>query len=95
MAAPIIGQIREDIENILGKTNLLAERYLAEFVDTALAHMNTVMSEEIVRLESLQKINPNIRDEEIAFFKKQKTDSEYFIKEATLKLQALRVVINK
>ena len=57
--------------------------------------MKKSINEEVSRLEALQKINPAIRDEEILFFKEQIRASEYFINHAELKLQALRVVINK
>lgn len=64
------------------------------FIEEAKSTMELTTSQEVNRLESLQKINPAIRDEEIEFFKKKISESNYFINSSTLKLQAIRVVIN-
>jgi ATP-dependent helicase HepA len=92
---PIVKQVRHDLENILTKSNKAAEEQMREIIDRAYSEMKKSISHEVSRLEALQKINPTIRDEEIIFFKKQIADSEHYINSATLKLQALRVVINK
>lgn len=92
---PIIKQIREEIEHILDHSNQVAEKRMSEVIDIAKQQMKESIGHEASRLEALQKINPSIRNDEIAYFKKQITDSEHFISSAALKLQALRVVINK
>lgn len=92
---PIIKQVSGDIEKMLQQSNKMAEQQMTDSVEQAKSTMITSLSHEITRLEALQKINPAIRNEEIEFFKQQKTDSEHFMNSATLKLQALRVVINK
>ncbi|MGL5742752.1 MAG: hypothetical protein ACRCXC_09520 [Legionella sp.] len=46
-------------------------------------------------LNGKEPINPSVRQDEIAYYKQQLTDSEHFIQSSALKLQALRVVINK
>ncbi|MCL9683997.1 RNA polymerase-associated protein RapA [Legionella maioricensis] len=92
---PIVKQVHHDLEKILGQSNKAAEAQMREIIDSAYSEMKRSISHEVSRLEALQKINPTIRDEEIMFFKKQIVDSEHYINSATLKLQALRVVINK
>ena len=92
---PIVKQVHHDLEKILDQSNQAAEKQMREMMDHAYSEMKKSISHEVSRLEALQKINPTIRDEEIMFFKKQMADSEHFINSATLKLQALRVVINK
>jgi ATP-dependent helicase HepA len=92
---PVIKQVAGDIEKILQQSNVIAEQQMKEVIEQAQATMMTSLNQEISRLEALQKINPAIRDDEIEFFKQQKTDSEHFMNSATLQLQALRVVINK
>ena len=49
---------------------------------------------EIERLEALQKINPAIRDEEITFFRDQLAQGKAAINQASLQLQALRLIVN-
>ncbi|WP_045096122.1 RNA polymerase-associated protein RapA [Legionella fallonii] len=92
---PIVKQVHEDLEKILDRSNQVAEVQMREIIDGAHSAMKDSIGNEINRLEALQKINPSIRDEEIAFFKRQIVESEHHINSATLKLQALRVVINK
>ncbi|WP_454784803.1 RNA polymerase-associated protein RapA [Legionella sp. WA2024007413] len=92
---PIIQQIRADLENILVQSKKVAEAQLQELLEKATVQMKQNISHEVNRLDALKKINPSIREEEIAFYKKQLIDSEEFIHSTALKLQALRVVINK
>ncbi|MDR3442587.1 MAG: RNA polymerase-associated protein RapA [Legionella sp.] len=92
---PIINQIRETLEFILAQSKAAAEAQLGEIIEQAKEQMKKSISHEINRLEALQRINPSIRDEEINFFKQQLQDSEEYMDKATLKLQALRVIVNK
>ncbi len=92
---PIIKQVSSDIETILQRTNQIAEQQMQETIEQAKVKMFDSIGQEVTRLEDLKRINPTIRDEEIEFFKQQIVDSKLFINSATLKLQALRVVINK
>ena len=66
-----------------------------DIIAQAKLQMQQSIGYEVSRLEALQAINPAIRDEEIAFFKQQLNDSEHYMDSAVLKLQALRVVVNK
>lgn len=92
---PIIQQIQHDLEWIMEQSKKIAEKELQNTVQHARCIMKKNLDQEITRLEELQKINPSIRDEEIAFYQKQRNDSEQLMQSATLKLQALRVVVNK
>lgn len=91
----IIKRVRDDIEKMLEHCNKIAEEQMHTIIEDAKALMRKSLSYEVNRLEALQKTNPSIRDEEIAFFKKQMIDSENYINHAALKLQAIRVVISK
>ncbi len=92
---PIIKQIREEIEHILGLCNDEALASMNAMLNNGTAAMKSAIGDEVNRLEALQQINPSIRDEEINFFKNQMNECSHYINNATLKLQALRVVINK
>ncbi|HHF7366171.1 TPA: RNA polymerase-associated protein RapA [Legionella bozemanae] len=92
---PIIQQIHADLESILTQSKKVAEGQLQEIIKHATNQMKESITHEVNRLEALKKINPSIREDEIAFYKKQLLKSEEFIHSTTLKLQALRVVINK
>lgn len=92
---PIIKQIRADIETILIHAKKAAELEMQQFVDLAQVTMEQSLGAELSRLEALQKINPSIREEELAFFRNQISESNHYLNNTTLNLQALRVVINK
>jgi len=92
---PIVKQIREDIELILDHSTKAAEAQKTEIIALAQVQMETELNAELNRLKALQKLNPAIRKDEIDFFKKQIAESAHYIGSSTLKLQALRVVINK
>ncbi|MBA3536618.1 MAG: RNA polymerase-associated protein RapA [Tatlockia sp.] len=91
----IVKNVHLDIEQMLEDSKKIAEQQQDELLKTAKNQMQESIGQEVSRLEALQKINPAIRDDEIAFFKAQIIESENFINHATLKLQALRVVISK
>ncbi|KTD30994.1 RNA polymerase-associated protein HepA [Legionella moravica] len=92
---PIIKQVTGDIEIILKNCNRIAEQHMLDVIEQAKIRMIQSISDEVSRLESLQKINPTIRNEEIEYFKQQIVECEHYINSAALNLQALRVVINK
>ena len=74
---------------------VIAELSQQEIRENAINTMQASLGEEVSRLEALQKINPTIRDEEINFFKEQISASGKFINHATLKLQAVRLVVSQ
>ncbi|MBA2711198.1 MAG: RNA polymerase-associated protein RapA [Tatlockia sp.] len=91
----IIKNAHQDLETMLEASKNLAEQQRDDLLKNAKDQMKKSIEEEVNRLKALQKINPAIRDDEILFFQKQIEASEHFINHAELKLQALRVVINK
>ncbi|MBA2653122.1 MAG: RNA polymerase-associated protein RapA [Tatlockia sp.] len=91
----IVKKLTQDIEQILEQSQKFGEEQLPELLETAKKQMKETLNQEVSRLEALQKVNPAIRDEEIVYFKTQIAESENYIDRATLKLQALRVVISK
>ncbi len=91
----IVKQIRATIESILHKSTLLAEQQMKETIKIAQETMQTHMNYELQRLQALQKINPAVRNEEIIFIQEQIKQNNYYIDNATLELQAIRVIVNK
>lgn len=95
LANPIIKEIRPAIEAILAKSNPLAEQQMNEFLIRANDEMHEQIGSELHRLQTLKEVNSSIRAEEISFLTDKIKESEHYINHATLKLQALRVVLNK
>ena len=92
---PIIRQIRPTIELILKQSNQLAEQQMQQTINSAQETMYTEMTYELHRLQALQKINPTVRNDEITYVQEQIRQTKEYIDQALLKLQAVRVVINK
>lgn len=95
LAFPVIKQIQPDIEKILNQSMQEAEQQKGVILDKAQEQLQESISAEIERLQSLQKVNPAIRDEEINYFKQLLDESAHYLHHATLIFQAVRVVINK
>jgi len=90
----VVAQVRNDIDPMQEHAAKLAAAQLPALVETAKRGLHDSLNREIERLEALQKINPAIRDEEISFFRNQLAQSEAAIDQASLQLQALRLIVN-
>jgi len=64
------------------------------FKKAAIDFVNRQLGDEIIRLQQLQKVNPSISDVEIEQMQATLNQALKRIKEATLYLDAVRVVIN-
>ncbi len=71
-----------------------AERVAPVFLQEAEARAQTMLNREINRLKALQKVNPNVRNDEIQFFETQLAALTQAIKAAHLRLDAVRVIIS-
>jgi ATP-dependent helicase HepA len=52
-----------------------------------------LLGHEIERLVALQRVNPGVRDEEIAFFRDRLDRFETALEHARLRLDAVRVIV--
>jgi len=60
----------------------------------ATARMQRYLGTELQRLESLRKVNPGVRDSEIAYLQTQLQQGRAHIQRAEFQLQALRLIVN-
>ena len=95
LAYPLIKELRPSIEGILATSTPLAEQQMSENLKGATEEMEEQMGSELDRLHALKAVNASIRSEEIHFIEEQISQSKHYINHATLKLEALRVVLNK
>ncbi len=51
------------------------------------------LTTETTRLQALQKVNPNVRNDEIDFFQSQQNTLQRLMNDATLRLDAVRVIV--
>ena len=71
----------------------MAQTKLEALRAESLEKMQTALGEEQARLTALKQINPNIRDEELSFFDKQRSELTTYIKKAQVKLDAIRLIV--
>ncbi len=93
-AQAALRQLSDELAQLVGHAQKLAQPLLAPRVDAAKAALQQVWREEAQRLRALQAINPAIRDDEIEFCERQLRDSLTALEGAQLQLEALRLVIN-
>ena len=78
---------------LLEKSREHAEEEVAELKHQAVERMNDILKTEVVRLIHMRKINSNVRIEEIDYFKNQLQTVSDLIESATIRLDALRIII--
>jgi len=92
-AQSIVPQIRPQVETMVDHAERLAEPHLQPLRESALAGVREFLEPEIQRLESMKKVNPAIREDEIAFFREQLAAAETAIGQASLSLEGIRVIV--
>ncbi|WP_196139395.1 RNA polymerase-associated protein RapA [Aliikangiella sp. G2MR2-5] len=81
------------LKKMLEKAEIKAKAHSKEILDGVLGKMQHKQKEELNRLLSLQKKNPNIREEEIDFVKSQTELLTRYIGSTDLQLDAVRVIV--
>jgi ATP-dependent helicase HepA len=71
----------------------MAQTKLEVIRTAALEQMQQSLSEEQARLAALKQINPNIREEELTFYDKQRIELTTYIGKAQLQLDAIRLIV--
>ncbi len=89
-----LNQQREHILGMIELAKLRAEQSMQTLVETAGQQMLDSLKSETERLQTLQKINPNIKDEEIEFLKEKAELSFQQIQATQLKMDAVRFIIS-
>ena len=85
-------QIKEMIPDMIKETESLAAPNQQEFIYSALEKMDAEIGNEIHRLQELQKINPNIKNEEIENWQREEAALKQAISTSRLRLDALRLI---
>jgi ATP-dependent helicase HepA len=92
-ARQVIKSEDKSLRNMLEKADKKAEQKAKVILDSVVEKMQQSQSDELNRMLSLQKKNPNIRDEEIEFVKVQTKVLEKYLADTQLQLEAVRVII--
>ncbi|MFN2329693.1 MAG: RNA polymerase-associated protein RapA [Chromatocurvus sp.] len=91
----IIKQVRSQVEEHLNAATSIAETQLRSIITGARDAADDTLGVEIERLEALQRINPQVREDEIEHLRWQREESLRLIDRASLQLQAVRLIVTR
>jgi len=80
-----------DAAEMLERARQLADKQAPKIVEQAKKEMDAQLKSEIARLGELQKVNPSVRDEEIDLLAAQRRSLDEHLRNARLRLDAVRV----
>jgi len=89
----IVKAKQSEISTLLELAAQIADRQVSGLVEAAKQRGDAVLGRELDRLNALQQINANVRDDEIEFFRNQLNHFEAALGNAKLRLDAVRVMI--
>lgn len=92
VARQLLDHQRDQIKGLLKSMASWAKTQQAELVDGARQSMQEKLEGELQRLEALQKVNPNVRDDELEEIRLEIQVANAVLDEAEVKLDAVRVV---
>ncbi|MCK5666555.1 MAG: hypothetical protein KAI17_23850, partial [Thiotrichaceae bacterium] len=92
-AQQIIKLKQQELTKLINQAEQLSTQYAPNILHTAQCSSEKLLANEIERLKSLAKINPNIRQEEIQFLEQQLQSLAVIFHAIKPRLDALRVII--
>jgi ATP-dependent helicase HepA len=93
LARAIATQVGNRLEPLIEKATALAQQELPSIKTAAEALIREELIAEHTRLAALQKLNPSVRSEEIAFIRHKLDAGLHHIEQAALQLQAVRLIV--
>lgn len=89
----IVAGHRENLRRIISHAEAQLSQNIPVLIDIAEKEIEEQLGEQISRLLSLQKTNPNVRDDEIKQLTDEKDQLSGYIQHPQLRLDALRLII--
>ncbi len=93
VAGEMARHIRPQVTTLVERAEAIIAPMQAGIVEAAQTQATAELGAEIQRLEALAKVNPNIREEEIAYARDTLEAVQDYLNGAELKMDALRVVV--
>lgn len=82
------------VERLIRRADSAAQRQLGALLADAESRMLGLMTEELKRLAALRRVNPSVRQQELAQLKREGLELHHCIQSAQLRLDALRVILS-
>ena len=92
-AKKIVESQRENLRKMISNSQTKANHTLPAILEKRHQRVKEMYTGEIERLMTLRKQNPSVRQEEINFFKERLNLTESILNEATLQLDAVRIIV--
>jgi len=83
----------QSIRDLIATAEKIAEKQAPELLKEAHTQSRETLLREINRLKALQKVNPNVRNDEIKFFETQLEIVTKFLDSINLRLDAVRLLV--
>ncbi|NKB77965.1 MAG: hypothetical protein GKR96_13255 [Gammaproteobacteria bacterium] len=81
------------LRKMVDASERFARKMIPQMIEDANHRTSGILNTEIERLEALIAVNPNVRQQEIDFFRQQLSDITQRISESSLRLDGLRVIV--
>lgn len=91
----IIKQVHRQVEEHLTAATTIADTQRRRIIESARQTADATLGDDIERLEALQRINPQVRQDEVEHLRWQREESLRLIDRATLQLQAVRLIVTR
>ncbi len=89
----LINNHQERLKNMFAQAENIATQNCMQQIQLKTIEMASNFNQEIQRLKSLQKENPNIRDDEISSMEKQKNELDTVMNKAYARLDSSRLIV--
>jgi len=93
MIRRIVSSREKLLRKMVQACDKLANRLAPALQQNAMEKSRTTLEREIHRLEALIKVNPNVREEELAFYRQQLIEVSKRLSSSRMRLDALRVIV--
>jgi ATP-dependent helicase HepA len=93
IASKIVKSHKPDLKKLADISESVAQKLAPSILNDAMQSAHKILQQEIDRLESLKRVNPNIRDEEIKFFSSLLSSVNIVLDSTRPRLDAVRVIV--
>jgi ATP-dependent helicase HepA len=94
VANQVVKSHKAEIRQLIHNSERFAKQYTPKILANAREHTRQLLQGEINRLRALQRVNPNVRDDEIEYFEMQFQAVMQALDVAAPRLDALRVIVS-
>ena len=92
-ASKLVSALQNQVHPMLGKAQTYADSEATALVESARQTMQQKLDSELKRLQDLQAVNPNIREEELNFLREQRSQLHSAMDRYRVELDAIRLIV--